>query len=324
MPLRRRSEHEHARMAHPPKAAEGSDRDRLQGPPQQVQPFQGRRPGPGTGEVTIERARGRMNPADYKGSPASGCDRVALPLPLGSEVAGVITALGPDTESPPAAARRRRGARLPGSRRHASPSRCRQDVFAKPARLTSRRPRTCCSPARPRPTAARRRPVGPARPSSCTARPERSASACSSRRGARRPRLGTASERTSTSVRRSAGSVAYGDGLRSGSRPRAGRRRGRARHVGTDGAVDVVARAHGRGRMVTIAAAGRGEREGFRPRRQHPRERRLPGRGPPRLSSSPRAGAGRAGGGTCPLHDAAKALEQVQGQRPSGKLALIP
>jgi NADPH2:quinone reductase len=54
-------------------------------------------PPPGPGEVTIEVRAAGMNPSDYKGFARAG-DRSALPRPVGSEVAGVLTALGPDTE----------------------------------------------------------------------------------------------------------------------------------------------------------------------------------------------------------------------------------
>lgn len=54
-------------------------------------------PAPRSGEVTIEVRAAGMNPADYKHI-ASGKDRSLLPVPIGYEVAGVISALGPDTE----------------------------------------------------------------------------------------------------------------------------------------------------------------------------------------------------------------------------------
>jgi NADPH2:quinone reductase len=53
-------------------------------------------PAPGEGEVTIEVRAVGMNPADYK-YVASGSDRSILPMPIGFEVAGVITAVGPNT-----------------------------------------------------------------------------------------------------------------------------------------------------------------------------------------------------------------------------------
>ncbi|WP_375425781.1 zinc-binding alcohol dehydrogenase family protein [uncultured Friedmanniella sp.] len=54
-------------------------------------------PPPGPGEVTIEVRAAGMNPADYK-HVASGTDRSLLPVPVGYEVSGVLTAIGPDTE----------------------------------------------------------------------------------------------------------------------------------------------------------------------------------------------------------------------------------
>jgi NADPH:quinone reductase len=54
-------------------------------------------PDPEPGEVTIEVRAAGMNPADYKHF-APGQDRSLLPLTIGYEVAGVIVAIGPDTE----------------------------------------------------------------------------------------------------------------------------------------------------------------------------------------------------------------------------------
>jgi NADPH:quinone reductase len=54
-------------------------------------------PDPGPGEVTIDVRAAGMNPADAKHI-APGQDPALLPLPIGYEVAGVVTALGPDTE----------------------------------------------------------------------------------------------------------------------------------------------------------------------------------------------------------------------------------
>jgi NADPH:quinone reductase-like Zn-dependent oxidoreductase len=54
-------------------------------------------PPPGPGEVTIEVKAIGMNPADYKYVSRPG-DPSQLPLPVGYEVAGLIRALGPDTE----------------------------------------------------------------------------------------------------------------------------------------------------------------------------------------------------------------------------------
>ena len=54
-------------------------------------------PAPRSGEVTIKVRAAGMNPADYKHF-ASGADRRVLPLSIGYEVAGVISAVGPETE----------------------------------------------------------------------------------------------------------------------------------------------------------------------------------------------------------------------------------
>ncbi|GAA4254426.1 quinone oxidoreductase family protein [Dactylosporangium darangshiense] len=55
-------------------------------------------PPPGPGEVTIDVRAAGVNPADYKHIAASrGTDR-ELPLPIGYEVAGVLSAIGPGTE----------------------------------------------------------------------------------------------------------------------------------------------------------------------------------------------------------------------------------
>ncbi|MDL9935321.1 NADP-dependent oxidoreductase [Gordonia sp. ABSL1-1] len=52
---------------------------------------------PGPGEVTIEVRAAGVNPADLK-HVVRDPDPARLPIPLGYEVAGIVTALGPDTE----------------------------------------------------------------------------------------------------------------------------------------------------------------------------------------------------------------------------------
>ena len=54
-------------------------------------------PDPGPGQVTIAVRAAGMNPADARHI-APGQDRALLPLSVGSEVAGVVTAFGPETE----------------------------------------------------------------------------------------------------------------------------------------------------------------------------------------------------------------------------------
>ena len=51
---------------------------------------------PGPGEVTIEVLAAGMNPADYK-HVAMGGDPRDLPVRVGYEVAGILSAVGPDT-----------------------------------------------------------------------------------------------------------------------------------------------------------------------------------------------------------------------------------
>lgn len=58
-------------------------------------------PEPGPGEVVIAVRAAGINPWDYKVvSGAAGADPARLPLPVGLEVAGVVTAVGPDAVGP--------------------------------------------------------------------------------------------------------------------------------------------------------------------------------------------------------------------------------
>jgi len=52
---------------------------------------------PGAGEITVAVRAVGMNPADVKGI-QFGQDRAALPLPIGYEIAGVVTAVGPEVD----------------------------------------------------------------------------------------------------------------------------------------------------------------------------------------------------------------------------------
>ena len=66
-------------------------------------------PQPGPGEVVIAVKAAGINLFDYKViSGAMGADPARLPLPVGLEVAGVVTAVGPDAGGPGGADRRRR------------------------------------------------------------------------------------------------------------------------------------------------------------------------------------------------------------------------
>src|SRR5229473_1475444 len=56
---------------------------------------------PGPGEALIEIRAAGVNPIDYKVySGAMGADPARLPLRLGSEASGVVTAVGPDAVGP--------------------------------------------------------------------------------------------------------------------------------------------------------------------------------------------------------------------------------
>lgn len=57
-------------------------------------------PAPEAGEVTIEVRAAGMNPVDFKlfSGAGGGGDPDALPMRIGLEVAGVLTAIGPDTQ----------------------------------------------------------------------------------------------------------------------------------------------------------------------------------------------------------------------------------
>lgn len=58
-------------------------------------------PAPGPGEVSVAVEAVGVNPIDYKiVSGAMGADPAKLPLPVGLELAGVVTAVGPDAEGP--------------------------------------------------------------------------------------------------------------------------------------------------------------------------------------------------------------------------------
>lgn len=69
------------------------------GEPDQLRAYDVELPAPGSGEVAISVRAIGVNPTDYKTiSGYRGRDPERLPLPIGREVAGVVSALGPDTE----------------------------------------------------------------------------------------------------------------------------------------------------------------------------------------------------------------------------------
>ncbi len=71
------------------------------GGPAQLEVREGAVPAPGPGEVTVQVRAAAINPIDHKiSSGLMGADATRLPLPMGMEVAGVVTAVGADAEGP--------------------------------------------------------------------------------------------------------------------------------------------------------------------------------------------------------------------------------
>ncbi|MEU0541352.1 NADP-dependent oxidoreductase [Nocardia sp. NPDC005978] len=71
------------------------------GGPEVLAPLEIELPDPGPGEVSVEIRAAGVNPFDYKRySGAFGTDSSALPIRLGSESSGVVTAVGPDAVGP--------------------------------------------------------------------------------------------------------------------------------------------------------------------------------------------------------------------------------
>lgn len=71
------------------------------GGPEVLTPVEVEVPAPGPGEVTIEVRAAAVNPYDYKRyTGAFGTDPSALPMRLGGEVSGVVTAVGADAQGP--------------------------------------------------------------------------------------------------------------------------------------------------------------------------------------------------------------------------------
>lgn len=71
------------------------------GGPEQLEVREADVPDPGPGQVTVEVRAAGVNPWDHKVySGKMGADESRLPVPLGLEVAGVVTAVGDDAEGP--------------------------------------------------------------------------------------------------------------------------------------------------------------------------------------------------------------------------------
>ena len=287
-------------------------------------------PEPGPGEVTIEVRAAGMNPADYKGF-ARG-DRANLPRPVGFEVAGVLAALGPDTEIASgggAVGDEVLAFRIIGGYASAVTVPA-SDVFAKPAALDF--PAAANLLLAGATAAETLHTVKAGAGETILVHGASGAVGVSVLQQARllgARAVGTASERSFDTVRRFGGiPVAYGPGL--ADRVRAAAPEGIAAAidtVGTDEAVDVsVELVADRDRIVTIAAMGRAGATGIRS---------VGGGNPPsaafRAAARPHlvelAGAGELVvpvARTFPLDEAKQALELLMTGHPGGKLALVP
>jgi len=287
-------------------------------------------PAPGPGEVTIDVRAAGMNPADTKHTRQG--DPSDLPIAVGYEVAGVLSAVGPDTEIASGG-----GAvgdeviafRVEGgwAERITVPA---ADVFAKPSALGFPEAANLLLAGA---TAADMIRVTRAAGSDTVLVHGASGAVGVSLLQQLRPLgarvIGTASERNADTVRRFGGEwVAYGDGLEARVRDLAPSGVDVALDcVGTDEAVDVsLALVADRGRIVTIAAQGRATRDGF-PAVGGGQPESKAFRDSVRQRLIDLAGAGQLEvpvARTFPLAEARTAAELLESQHPGGKLALIP
>jgi NADPH:quinone reductase len=300
------------------------------GEPQVLQEVDAEVRSPRHAEVTVEVRAVGMNPADYKHFQAGQNPRY-LPVSIGFEVAGVISALGPDTEIAS-------GGGAVGdeviafqiSRGYStSLTVSAHDVFAKPPNLSF-------------PEAANLLLVGTTAAEMLQVTAVRAAdtvllhgasgavgtSALQQARLIGAKVIGTSSEENFERVRRFGGiPVVYGDGLALRLEKAAPDGVTAALDtVGSDEAVDVsLALVGDRERIVTLAAPKRAKEDGFK----------LigganPESGPFRAAARPRIIA-LAGEGslrvpiarTFPFSEAREALELLRGRHPAGKLALV-
>jgi NADPH:quinone reductase len=290
-------------------------------------------PDPGPGEVTIAVRAAGMNPADYKRfakGPAN--DPSALPHPVGFEVSGVLTALGPDTaigSGGGAVGDEVLAFRIAGGYAE-EVTVAASAVFAKPPSLDHPAAANLLLAGA---TGAEMLHVTAARAGDTVvvhgASGAVGVSVLQQARELGVRCVGTASERNFDLVRRFGGEpVAYGDGL--ADRLRAVAPGGYAAAldtVGTDEAVDVsLELVADRQRIVTIAAHARAQRAGFPA---------IGGMNPSSMvfrdEVRPRLIALAADGRlvvpvarTFPLAAAPEALALLRTGHPGGKLALVP
>jgi NADPH2:quinone reductase len=226
-------------------------------------------PAPGPGEVTIQVRAAGMNPTDFK-SVLRGTDRRLLPLPVGNEVAGEISAIGPDTQLASgggAVGDEVLAYRVPGGYASAVTVPA-KDVFAKPASLSFPEAANLLLVGA---TAAEMLDVaGAASGDTILLNGASGAVGISVLQQARLVGvkvIGTASPAHFELVTRFGGTpVAYGEGLLERVREAAPAGVVAALDaVGTDEAIDVsLATVADRSRIVSIAAFGRAEAEGYR------------------------------------------------------------
>ena len=288
-------------------------------------------PPPGPGEVTIGVRAAGVNPADYKHFGA-GQDPKLLPLSTGYEVAGVILALGPDTEIAS-------GGGAVGdevvvfqifdgysSALNAPAS----DVFAKPSTLSF-------------PEAANLLLVGTTAAETLHviglsagetvlvhgAAGGVGTSVVQQARLLDATVVGTASERDFDALRGfGATPVRYGPGLEGRVREAAaGRVDAAVDTVGVDEAIDAsLALVSDRRRVVSTAAFARGAQDGFQTiGAANPNSG--PFRAAARRTILELAAQGKLAipiGATFPLTDTRRAVQALAGRHPYGKLALVP
>jgi NADPH:quinone reductase len=286
---------------------------------------------PRPGEVTITVRAAGMNPADFKEF-ASGVDRSVLPLSIGFEVAGVISALGPGTDIASGGGKigdEVLAFQIMGGYTSAITVSA-KDVFAKPGNVSFAEAANLLLA---RTTAADMLDV--ARFSEGDTIVLHGASGAVGVSALQQARLigahviGTASEKNFGTITRFGGRpVQYGPGL--GDRIREIAPGGVVAALdtaGTDEAIDVsLALVEDRARIVSIVAFGRAQQEGYQAISGF-----IPARAAFRDSARARL-IGLATEGklvvpvaqTFPLAQAKSALDLLMSRHPGGKLALLP
>ncbi len=286
---------------------------------------------PRPGEVTIQVLAAGMNPADYK-HVSSGSDPSLLPIRVGYEVAGIVTAIGPDTELASgggAVGDEVLAFRISGGYAESVTVPAR-DVFAKPESLDFPQAANLLLAGT---TAAEMLHVTGAGAGDTIVLHGASGAVGVSVLQQSMLRdirvVGTSSDENADVVREFGGEHAlYGDGLEQRLRELSpGGYAAALDAVGTDEAIDVsLALVADRRRIVSIANFGRAERDGYRVIRGN-----LPDsaafRDEARAGLIELAGSGRLIvplARTFPLADAVEAMRFLSGQHPGGKLALLP